>query len=85
MPKKPKKSRKPSSLIGSTAFRKLYDAALHILTLQPWNYFTSGDFFIQYPKNSERMIFANCNNKLSIQLARSLLFEEDPAQLRREP
>ena len=29
--------------------------------------------------------FANCNNKLSIQLARSLLFEEDPAQLRREP
>ena len=26
---------------------------------------------------------ANCNNKLSIQLARSLLFEEDPAQLRR--
>ena len=28
---------------------------------------------------------ANCNNKLSIQLARSLLFEEDPAQLRREP
>ena len=31
------------------------------------------------------LIFANCNNKLSIQLARSLLFEEDPAQLRREP
>ena len=29
--------------------------------------------------------YANCNNKLSIQLARSLLFEEDPAQLRREP
>ena len=29
--------------------------------------------------------FANCNNKLSIQLVRSLLFEEDPAQLRREP
>ena len=28
---------------------------------------------------------ANCNNKLSIQLARSLLFEEDPAQLRIEP
>ena len=28
---------------------------------------------------------ANCNNKLSIQLVRSLLFEEDPAQLRREP
>lgn len=31
------------------------------------------------------ILFANCNNKLSIQLARSLLFEEDPAQLRREP
>lgn len=28
---------------------------------------------------------ANCNNKLSIQLVRGLLFEEDPAQLRREP
>ena len=32
-----------------------------------------------------KIFFANCNNKLSIQLARSLLFEEDPAQLRREP
>ena len=31
------------------------------------------------------IVFANCNNKLSIQLVRSLLFEEDPAQLRREP
>ena len=30
-------------------------------------------------------VCANCNNKLSIQLVRSLLFEEDPAQLRREP
>lgn len=58
MSKKSKKSRKPSSLVGSAAFRKLYDAALHILTLQPWNYFTAGDFFIQYPKNSERMILA---------------------------
>ena len=28
---------------------------------------------------------ANCNNKLSIQLVRSLLIEEDPAQSRREP
>ena len=28
---------------------------------------------------------ANCNNKLSIQLVRGLLFEEDPAQSRREP
>ena len=65
MPKKSKKSRKPSSLIGSTAFRKLYDAALHILTLQPWNYFTSGDFFIQYPKNSERMILACTVNSLT--------------------
>ena len=65
MPKKSKKNRKPSSLIGSTAFRKLYDAALHILTLQPWNYFTSGDFFIQYPKNSERMILACTVNSLT--------------------
>ena len=32
-----------------------------------------------------KITVANCNNKLSIQLARSLLFEEDPAQLRREP
>ena len=32
-----------------------------------------------------RNLDANCNNKLSIQLVRSLLFEEDPAQLRREP
>ena len=31
------------------------------------------------------IVNANCNNKLSIQLVRSLLFEEDPAQLRREP
>ena len=30
-------------------------------------------------------LLANCNNKLSIQLVRSLLFEEDPAQSRREP
>ena len=29
--------------------------------------------------------FVNCNNKLSIQLVRSLLCEEVPAQLRREP
>ena len=65
MPKKSKKPRKPSSLIGSTAFRKLYDAALHILTLQPWNYFTSGDCFIQYPKNSERMILACTVNLLT--------------------
>ena len=36
-------------------------------------------------KELEKNDFANCNNKLSIQLARSLLFEEDPAQLRREP
>ena len=35
---------------------------------------------VQYLK-----IFANCNNKLSIQLVRGLLFEEDPAQSRREP
>ena len=28
---------------------------------------------------------ANCNNKLSIQLVRSLLIEEDPAQSRRGP
>ena len=27
----------------------------------------------------------NCNNKLSIQLVRSLLCEEDPVQSRREP
>ena len=30
-------------------------------------------------------LFANCNNKLSIQLVRGLLFEEDPAPSRREP
>ena len=29
--------------------------------------------------------FANCNNKLSIQLVRGLLIEEDPTQSRREP
>ena len=39
-------------------------------------------YFFVYKKS---LIIANCNNKLSIQLARSLLFEEDPAQLRREP
>ena len=60
MSKKSKKSRKPSSLIGSAAFRKLYDAAL-----QPWNYFTSGDFFIQYPKNSEQMVLACTINSLA--------------------
>ena len=27
----------------------------------------------------------NCNNKVSIQLVRSLLIEEDPVQSRREP
>ena len=32
-----------------------------------------------------KIVTANCNNKLSIQLVRSLLSEEDPAQLRREP
>ena len=52
MPKKSKKTRKPSSLIGSTAFRKLYDAALHIFTLQPWNYFTSGDFLYSILKTA---------------------------------
>ena len=64
MLKKSKKSRKPSSLVSSAAFRKLYDAALRILMLQPWNYFTAGDFFIQYPKNSERMILACTVNSL---------------------
>ena len=29
--------------------------------------------------------FANCNNKLSLQLVRGLLIEEDPVQSRREP
>lgn len=38
-----------------------------------------------YPSMQSFFYIANCNNKLSIQLARSLLFEEDPAQLRREP
>ena len=65
MLKKSKKSRKPSSLVSSAAFRKLYDAALRILMLQPWNYFTAGDFFIQYPKNSERMILACTVNSLA--------------------
>ena len=35
--------------------------------------------------NHNKKSVVNCNNKLSIQLVRSLLFEEDPAQLRREP
>ena len=34
---------------------------------------------------ANEIYIANCNNKLSIQLVRGLLFEEDPAQLRREP
>ena len=65
MSKKSKKSRNPSSVTGSAAFRKLYDAAVRILMLQPWNHFTSGDFFIQYPKNSERMILACTVNSLA--------------------
>lgn len=65
MSKKSKKSRKPSSVTGSAAFRKLYDAAVRILMLQPWKHFTSGDFFIQYPKNSERMILACTVNSLA--------------------
>lgn len=41
--------------------------------------------FAQLLRKSISKIFANCNNKLSIQLVRSLLIEEDPAQSRREP
>lgn len=65
MSKKLKKSRKLSSMTGSAALERLYDAAVRILMLQPWNHFSSGDFFIQYPKNSERMILACTVNSLA--------------------
>ena len=39
----------------------------------------------RYDLKGKKLLIANCNNKLSIQLVRGLLFEEDPAQLRREP
>ena len=65
MSKKSKKSSKPSSVTGSAAFENLYEAAVHILMLQPWKHFSSGDFFIQYPKNGERMILACTVNSLA--------------------
>ena len=65
MSKKSKKSRKPSSMTGSAALERLYDAAVRILMLQPWNHFSSKDFFIQYPKNSERMILSCTVNSLA--------------------
>lgn len=52
MSKKSKKSRKPSPVTGSAAFRKLYDAAVRILMLQPWNHFTSGDFLYSILKTA---------------------------------
>ncbi|MGN0984420.1 MAG: hypothetical protein ACI4OI_06215, partial [Gemmiger sp.] len=58
MAKKSHKSNKRTSTTSSAAFRKLYDLALHIRTLKPWEYFSSGDFFIQFPKFSDRMIVA---------------------------
>ena len=58
MSKKSQKSRKHSSPSGSAAFKKLYDAAIHISMLQPWEHFSAGDFFIQYPKSGEKMILA---------------------------
>lgn len=65
MPKKSKKSRKPSSMTGSAALERLYEAAVRILMLQPWNHFSSKDLFIQYPKNGERMILACTVNSLA--------------------
>lgn len=65
MSRKSKKSRKPSSMTGSAALERLYEAAVRILMLQPWNHFSSKDFFIQYPKNSERMILACTVNSLA--------------------
>ena len=52
MSKKSKKSRKPSSMTGSAALERLYDAAVRILMLQPWNHFSSGDFLYSILKTA---------------------------------
>lgn len=48
-------------------------------------YIPSESMSVQGKKDEIYKRYANCNNKLSIQLVRGLLFEEDPAQSRREP
>lgn len=53
-----KHSRKRSVSNHSVAFKKLYDTAFSLLTLQPWEHFNTEDFFIQCSKDGSDMILA---------------------------